>query len=43
MSSKELARELSKNQTLSEEIFWKKVRNRRFNGQKITRQHPIKI
>jgi len=43
MSSVELSRELRKNQTKAEEVFWEKVRNRRFNGCKITRQHPIKF
>ena len=43
MSSRELARGLRKNQTSAEQIFWKHVRNRKFEGRKILRQHPIKF
>ena len=38
---KELARQLRKNQTESEKIVWKLVRNRKINGIKFLRQHPI--
>jgi len=37
----QIARELRKNQTPSELIFWEKVRNRRFKDYKFLRQHPI--
>lgn len=36
-----LARELRKNQTDSEKKFWRIVRNRRFDGIKFLRQHPL--
>ncbi len=39
--AKLLARELRKNQTKSEKLFWEKLRNRKFVGLKFTRQHPI--
>jgi very-short-patch-repair endonuclease len=32
---------LRKNPTLSESILWKELRNRRLNGIKFIRQHPI--
>jgi type I restriction enzyme R subunit len=35
------ARELRKNQTKAEDIFWQIVRNRRFNNYKFRRQHQI--
>ena len=34
-------RDLRKNSTKAEDIFWKKVRNRKFLGRKFYRQHPI--
>lgn len=37
----EYARSLRKNQTQAESLFWEKVRNRRFNGLKFTRQFII--
>ena len=36
-----LARELRKNQTASEEIVWEMVRNRKLANKKFTRQYPI--
>ncbi len=39
--AKTLARELRKNQTDAEKLFWGKLRNRKFAGFKFTRQHPI--
>lgn len=36
------ARELRKNQTHEESICWTMLRNRRFEGYKFLRQHPIK-
>lgn len=38
-----LARELRRNQTPAEELFWDKVRNRRYRGLKFTRQFPIEF
>ena len=38
---KRLARDLRKNQTPEEKIIWNQVRNRRLNGIKFYRQHPI--
>ena len=35
------ARELRKNQTEEEDILWDLIRNRRLNGFKFLRQHPI--
>ncbi len=37
----QLARELRKNQTPAEAVMWKTLRNRRFEGKKFLRQHPI--
>jgi len=34
-------RELRQNQTKSEEIIWEMVRNRKLEGKKFLRQHPI--
>lgn len=42
MRAKELARELRKNQTESESIFWEAVRSSKL-GLKIKRQHPINV
>ncbi|HBE80144.1 MAG TPA: hypothetical protein DDW65_20535 [Firmicutes bacterium] len=39
--STEIARILRKNQTESEEIFWKLTRKRGLLGKRILRQHPI--
>ena len=36
-----LARELRRNQTPAEKIFWNLVRNRNFDGKKFVRQHPL--
>ncbi len=36
-----LARELRKNQTPSEKILWSVLRNRRLDGKKFLRQHPL--
>ena len=36
-----LAKQLRKNSTKAEKILWQLLRNRRFNGYKIRRQHPI--
>ena len=37
----EFARELRRNQTPAEKILWQVVRNRRFDGKKFLRQHPL--
>ena len=34
-------RKMRRNQTKSEEIVWKLLRNRKFRGKKFLRQHPI--
>ena len=39
--AKMLARELRKDQTKSEKLFWVELRNRKFAGFKFNRQHPI--
>jgi very-short-patch-repair endonuclease len=39
--AKQLCRELRKNQTNAEKIFWEAVRNRKFLGLKFYRQYPI--
>jgi very-short-patch-repair endonuclease len=39
----ELARELRKTMTPTEEFLWEKLRNRRFMGLKFRRQHPVEI
>lgn len=39
--AKELCRNLRKNETKSEKIFWELVRNRKFNGRKFYRQYPL--
>lgn len=36
-----LAKQLRKNSTRAEKILWQLLRNRRFEGYKIRRQHPI--
>ena len=36
-----ICRELRKNSTEAERIFWEKVRNKKFLGKKFYRQHPI--
>jgi very-short-patch-repair endonuclease len=38
-----LARKLRKRQTWAEKLVWKWLRDRRFNGYKFRRQHPIGI
>ena len=38
---KMLARELRKNQTAAEKIFWDRVKNRKFQNLKFRRQHQI--
>lgn len=40
---KAVARELRRRQTRSEYIFWQAVRNRKLEGKKFLRQHPILI
>ena len=35
------SRELRKNQTPAEKILWSRIRNRKLNGNKFLRQHPI--
>lgn len=37
------ARELRKNMTISEAALWEQLRNRRLEGLKFCRQHPIKV
>ncbi|MDX1590705.1 MAG: endonuclease domain-containing protein [Balneolaceae bacterium] len=37
----ELARELRKNSTKAEKLLWAELRNRRLNGVKFLRQHPL--
>ncbi|GMU96936.1 endonuclease domain-containing protein [Ignavibacterium album] len=39
--AKVVCRELRKNSTKAERIFWEQVRNRRFCGKKFYRQYPI--
>ncbi|WP_290661501.1 endonuclease domain-containing protein [Ignavibacterium sp.] len=39
--AKIVCRELRKNSTKAERIFWEQVRNRRFCGKKFYRQYPI--
>lgn len=36
-----IARELRKNATTEEKILWEELRNRKFNGLKFYRQHPL--
>jgi very-short-patch-repair endonuclease len=36
-----ISRDLRKNQTQAEQIFWDKVKNKKFLGYKILRQHPL--
>lgn len=38
---KQIVRELRRNQTKCEAILWEAVRNRKLNGKKFLRQHPI--
>jgi len=38
---KVLARMLRKNQTCSEQVLWKRIRDRQIEGYKFLRQHPI--
>jgi very-short-patch-repair endonuclease len=37
----ELARELRKHSTTAEKLLWEEVRNRKLNGVKFYRQHPL--
>lgn len=39
--AKVVCRDLRKNSTKAERIFWEKVRNRKFCGKKFYRQYPI--
>ena len=39
--AKKYCRELRKNQTAEEKIFWEAVRNRKFGGSKFYRQYPL--
>jgi very-short-patch-repair endonuclease len=43
MKIKEAARYLRKNRTKSEAILWQFIKNRKLNGKKFLRQHPIKF
>ena len=36
-----LARKLRKDQTPAEKILWQELRNRKFEGKKFLRQHPV--
>jgi very-short-patch-repair endonuclease len=36
-----ISRDLRKNQTQAEQIFWDKVKNKKFLGYKFLRQHPL--
>lgn len=40
---KETVRNLGKNQTESEAMIWQAVRNRKLDGKKFLRQHPIRF
>jgi very-short-patch-repair endonuclease len=37
----QISRELRKNQTTAEKVFWSVVRNKQIKGHKFLRQHPI--
>ena len=39
--AKVICRDLRKNSTIAEKIFWESIRDRRFDGKKFTRQHPF--
>jgi len=39
----ETARNLRRQQTQAEKVFWEKVRSKRFKGLKFRRQHPIEF
>ncbi len=39
--AKDICRELRKNQTKAERVFWQQVRDKRFLGLKFYRQHPL--
>ena len=39
--AKIVCRELRKNSTKAERLFWEKVRNKKFFGKKFYRQHPV--
>jgi len=41
MTIKSIVRELRKNQTKAEKMFWQAVRNRKLKGLKFYRQYPI--
>ena len=41
--AKHVARELRRRQTNGEHIFWQAVRNRKFEGKKFLRQHPLLV
>lgn len=36
-----ICRDLRKNSTMAENIFWEVVRNKKLNGKKFYRQHPL--
>jgi very-short-patch-repair endonuclease len=38
---KDLCRDLRKRQTLAEQVLWKLLRNRKLQGYKFLRQHPL--
>ncbi len=39
--AKIVCRDLRKNSTMAEKIFWEAVRNKKLNGKKFYRQHPL--
>ena len=39
--AKVICRDLRKNSTIAEKIFWEAVRNKKFNGKKFYRQYPL--
>jgi leucyl-tRNA synthetase len=41
LTTAQIARELRKNQTPSEKVLWALLRNRKLDGHKFLRQHPI--
>ena len=43
MEIKDIARYLRKNQTKSEALLWQIIKNRKLDGKKFLRQHPIKF
>jgi very-short-patch-repair endonuclease len=39
--AKQVCRELRKNSTEAENILWERIRNRKLDGKKFLRQHPL--